>query len=385
MHSNQGDFDVCVAVYERALELLREIGDRLSEGQTLENLAIAYGEVGKFAEARERFAAAREIYAEVGDHRRQAVSLANLGTLLQDEGKLDEARLHYERAIATFRKIGDRRAEGFFVGHSGTLDQLEGKLDEARTCYEDAAAIAREMGDRPFEAEHLGYLSTIAATHDQVESAAELLERAEELLAGAGDKGAATALSIHRGHLDLALARRVLARGDKEAAADHRGQAQQRIDVMFEDDHVEELATPPPHKARVAVALLERALEGAQPAPDRPPVDALVIGPEARWFRPPGGKPVDLFRRKTLRRLLQRLAEQHARGSDRGLTVDDLLAAGWPGERVSREAGANRVRVALATLRKLGLKSYLHSRPDGYALTPDLDVRDDAHPNPPGE
>jgi predicted ATPase len=385
MHSNQGDFDVCRAVYERALELLREIGDRLSEGQTLENLGIAYGEVGKFEEARQHFSAAREIYAEVGDHRRQAVSLANLGTLLQDEGKLDEARLHYERAITTFRDISDRRAYGFFIGHTGTLDQLEGAIDDARTRYEDAAATAREMGDAPFEAEHLGYLSTVLAARGDIERASELLDRAAELLAGAGDRGAATALRIHRGHIDLAMARRAETRDDRETAAQHRAQAQHCIDDLFEDDHVQEVATPLPHKARVAVSLLERAIEHEEPANAELPTDALVIGPEARWFCPPGGDPVDLFRRKTLRRLLQRLAEQHTSGADRGLTVDELLAAGWPGERVSREAGANRVRVALATLRKLGLKSYIHSRPDGYMLTPDLDLRDDARPSPPGE
>ena len=61
----------------------------------------------------------------------------------------------------------------------------------------------------------------------------------------------------------------------------------------------------------------------------------------------------------------------------------ELLEAGWPDERVSKEAGANRVRVALATLRKLGLKDHIQSRADGYLLLPELDVRDDARINPP--
>jgi hypothetical protein len=54
---------------------------------------------------------------------------------------------------------------------------------------------------------------------------------------------------------------------------------------------------------------------------------------------------------------------------------DDLFRAGWPGERASQRAAANRVRVALATLRKLGLRDHLITTGDGYLLDPDLDLR----------
>ena len=57
-----------------------------------------------------------------------------------------------------------------------------------------------------------------------------------------------------------------------------------------------------------------------------------------------------------------------------GAVLDDLLEAGWPGERVLPEAAANRVYVAVATMRKLGLRDVLLSRDDGYLLTTDIDV-----------
>jgi hypothetical protein len=107
----------------------------------------------------------------------------------------------------------------------------------------------------------------------------------------------------------------------------------------------------------------------------------LVIGPDARWFSAPDGTVVDLTRRKPLRRLLACLAAHH--GQNGCLGVDDLIAAGWPGERMSREAGANRVRVALAALRKLGLRDEIQSRDRGYALDPALDVRTDDRARPP--
>ena len=51
-------------------------------------------------------------------------------------------------------------------------------------------------------------------------------------------------------------------------------------------------------------------------------------------------------------------------------TLPELLAAGWPGENPSHEAGLNRVYVALSSLRKMGLRELLHSGDDGYQLEP---------------
>ena len=70
--------------------------------------------------------------------------------------------------------------------------------------------------------------------------------------------------------------------------------------------------------------------------------------PEPDW---PGGVRIKTIEKKDAK-------EAHA-----------VLAAGWPGERVRDSTGANRVHVALSTLRNLGLRPFLVSGPDGYALT----------------
>jgi hypothetical protein len=54
---------------------------------------------------------------------------------------------------------------------------------------------------------------------------------------------------------------------------------------------------------------------------------------------------------------------------------DELLEAGWPGERVGPEAGFARVRNALSTLRKMGLRDVLLTRDDGYLLDPAVPIR----------
>ncbi len=119
---------------------------------------------------------------------------------------------------------------------------------------------------------------------------------------------------------------------------------------------------------------------GAAAFPANAPTDALLVGPDARWFRLAGGKRVDLGRRRAVRLLFLRLAEVRVATPGRALGMDDLLEAGWAGERVIPEAGWNRVYVALNTLRTLGLKAALVTRDDGWLLDPEVPLLRVAEP-----
>lgn len=85
---------------------------------------------------------------------------------------------------------------------------------------------------------------------------------------------------------------------------------------------------------------------------------------------------VDLVRHPALRRVLLALVE--ARAERRSLSTAELLARGWPGERVAREAGANRVYVAIATLRRKGLREAIVRGAEGYSL--EVEICDERRP-----
>jgi hypothetical protein len=51
-----------------------------------------------------------------------------------------------------------------------------------------------------------------------------------------------------------------------------------------------------------------------------------------------------------------------------------LFAVGWPNESITPASAANRVYVALAKLRKRGLKPLLLRQNDGYLLDPAVPV-----------
>ena len=66
----------------------------------------------------------------------------------------------------------------------------------------------------------------------------------------------------------------------------------------------------------------------------------------------------------------------HERRTNPGqpVSAEALIAAGWPDERMAHEAGMNRLKVALATARKLGLRELLVRQDGGYLLDPGVDL-----------
>jgi hypothetical protein len=122
----------------------------------------------------------------------------------------------------------------------------------------------------------------------------------------------------------------------------------------------------------------DAAAKASADAPGRAPpnasANALVVGSGGGWFRVPGGPIVDLSRWGPLQRLLHRLAERREAAPGEPLSVDALVAAGWPGERVLPKAGATRVYTAIASLRRLGLRDLLVRTDRGYLLRPSVGI-----------
>jgi len=120
-------------------------------------------------------------------------------------------------------------------------------------------------------------------------------------------------------------------------------------------------------EARFALRVAQRTLAAAG---ERRATRILRLDRGGAWFAVDGGPRVDLRRRGALRRILAALATRR----DQGIKQAELAEIGWPGERVLVDAASTRVRVAIATLRQLGLRSLLITRDDGYALDAQLEL-----------
>lgn len=121
----------------------------------------------------------------------------------------------------------------------------------------------------------------------------------------------------------------------------------------------------PSDDSRFALRQLER--NELRPSPAAPEV--LRVWGQGEAFALPGGAKVMLPPRSPLRRVLDQLVRSREDSPGEPVTVDALIRAGWPGEKIRTDAALNRVYVALATLRKQGLRDVISSAGGGYALS----------------
>jgi len=104
------------------------------------------------------------------------------------------------------------------------------------------------------------------------------------------------------------------------------------------------------------------------------PGGCVSVCARGTWFRTPDGPVVSISRWLALQNLLVRISEHREIAPDRPLSVEQLIVAGWPGERILPKAGATRVYTALSTLRRLGLRRILLRRNGGYLLDPSVPI-----------
>jgi tetratricopeptide (TPR) repeat protein len=146
-----GQVERAIRLYDDALAIAREIGDRWNEGVQLSHLGLAYHSLGQFERAIKLYEEALAIAREIGDRWNEGVQLGYLGWAYRVVGQVERAVKLHEEALAIAREIGDRRGEGHDLGHLGLAYRALGQVERAVKLYEEALAIAREIGHRRVE------------------------------------------------------------------------------------------------------------------------------------------------------------------------------------------------------------------------------------------
>jgi tetratricopeptide (TPR) repeat protein len=361
--------------FEQALRAHRAVGNRRREAMNLNNLAYVDCERGLLAAAHATLAEALEVARKCGDARTEATVTLSIGLVHLDAGEIDVAQARTREALALAERSCDRLAEAQARAQLGQCLHATGDLGDARVEYGRALALCRDAAARGFEGLVHACLASLEASAGRPREARAALEAASEALAGRRDAGFEQARTIARAHVQLCGAR---GGTDAKAAVAARITASALLQTMAEP-----AASSPERRlsiharfiaARIAesLALPPASANESQSSPD---VSALLVESDGRWFQVPGGKRVGLHRRRAIGRVLRALVDARLRAPGSTCPPDVLLAYGWPGERCDPRSGAARVYNALATLRKLGLRTALLSRDDGYLLDPEQTVR----------
>jgi predicted ATPase/sugar phosphate isomerase/epimerase len=360
--------------WRRALEMVRALGDHAAEARTLQHLGATAESLGRTAEALACFERSLSACRLHGLPRVELRVRAGLGFFHLEAEAHDESERHYRRCLELARALGTRRTACLATGYLGLLRFDQRRLDEALEHLEAAVAEARELGDPRAQGVFSAVAGAVRASRGEIEEAVVLFGAAGLLLEGSAFWRAVC--DIHRGHLDLARARQAAARGDGAAAQTLREAAAERAAAARRPIAGEAAIALRSDDARVGLRILERALampEAAR-AGDAARGVTLLVPHDAGWFELAGGARVTLGRRGVLRRLLAVLCQARRETPSVALSGGELIAAGWPEERMTRSAALNRLHVALTTLRSLGLRQILERRGDGYCLAASVTV-----------
>jgi tetratricopeptide (TPR) repeat protein len=161
------------------------------------------------------------VFRETGDRRAAATVLSNLGDLVSDEGDLARARDLYEESRATFDALGAMSSLAHELSRLGDLDLINGDIMSARKRYEQALSIRTQLGEKGGVGESRLALAQISL-HEGDPTSAEAAAKAasEEFAAMNRSDDEASAMAV--------LARSLLDRGKSAESA----QAIQRAEEL---------------------------------------------------------------------------------------------------------------------------------------------------------
>lgn len=405
---SRGDAPRAIELLSDALERYRNAGERALEGACLGEIGAAYQSEGKLQDALTAHANAIAVHVSEASLRAEGVERSYFAVATHRLGDPKAAVALHEDALAIHRRVGHRRLEGAELLHLGFVHHEVGSPGPARERLIEAQKVLGAAGAPGLEALAYVFLARLEADEGNDEAARVALVEARHrapkgwprleatrwvveghLAFHAGDAARAarayeSALSASR-HIEVGF--EALTPAYLAAASRRLGLAQSPPEPLFaESRRAIEARVPNPH-LRNALLILEGkrdagvdantlAISAASSSEVRRAMTfagerrGILLSNEARKMTLPDGLEVDLSRRKNVRLILLELARARRDRPGAFRSTDDLIEAGWPGEKMRADAAMKRLHTAIWTLRSLGLEEILISSDDGYALDP---------------
>lgn len=183
-----GDIQRAIPYCQQALMIARESGDRLTEGQALNNLGIAYAALGDSRRALPYYEQAIAGAQESGDRLTEGQALGNLGLAYVALGNFRRAIPYFEQRLTITCTIGDWRNEGMTLSSLGGVYRELGEMGRAIAYFEQHLVIARTIGDRRGESIALNHLGQVYSDLGEVGRAIECCTIALSIIRAIGDR-----------------------------------------------------------------------------------------------------------------------------------------------------------------------------------------------------
>jgi tetratricopeptide (TPR) repeat protein len=175
-----GQFTEAIDLFEQALAIARETGDRDGEATWLGNLGEVDGRLGQFTRAIELYEKALAITRETGDRQGETRHLGNLAYRYGELGQTARAIELYEQALAIARQIGYRLAEAANLAYLGEACGDLGSWDQGARYSREAIDIADAIGSAQLQSEARRILAWIQLLIGDLAAARQTISAARD-------------------------------------------------------------------------------------------------------------------------------------------------------------------------------------------------------------
>jgi tetratricopeptide (TPR) repeat protein len=123
------------------------LGNKLSEGDNIDNLGGIAWVLGDYTLAIRQYRAALELRESIDDLWGVAISLSNLASTYRLQGAYEQALDYYQQSLKLYQQVGRKRGEAYVLCSQGQTLLKLGQLDEAWARLQDALTLRSELGD----------------------------------------------------------------------------------------------------------------------------------------------------------------------------------------------------------------------------------------------
>ena len=359
--------------------------DAAGLGRLLIHLAQNAAWLGKPEETLRYAEEAVDVFDEANAPRSRALAQTVVANRLAEEEEYVEAMRLFDDAEQTLRDLGDLPGLGYAVACRGLiLFSIGEDAAAAQSLTDGARAYARVSP--AYEAPYRGYAALAdwlvsGDTAAALKSLRDIVRALEAMNDRHGPLFKAYAAVCAAMLGETRRAGRMFDRAKQEIQPSGDASLAQAIDWLevgvresklpgdWFDAPVETWAT---EDSRIARRVVQYRF-----GINRSKLDSAALRFDRRdgKFWPPGAEEeVDLGRRLPLKRLVLALIDLRAKGRDLTLSKKQLVAACWPKEKLEPATAANRLRVAVWTLRRAGFQDSIATKGGAYSLHPSIEV-----------
>jgi predicted ATPase/DNA-binding SARP family transcriptional activator len=194
----QQDWEPARALYEEALTIQRELGDALAVADELHHLGLLAHEQDDLARAQALYEESLTLRTPLHDLRGMTITLGTLANIASAQRDFSRAQALHERVLAQQRELGDMQGIGLTLQNLARTVNSLGDVERAQNLYRESLTIRREIGDRAGILDVLEGIAVVAYKLGQYDRSATFLAGAEALQPSISVPGSDVLSQAHR-------------------------------------------------------------------------------------------------------------------------------------------------------------------------------------------